>query len=283
MFTLALTDMLAAFYDGIIGGIPPLFDFHFNTINDFTCAFGGLCSRATTFAAFYMTVLFSVDKSIAVLFPFKYRQYGKPKACIIASIVLYCLSILQSLSSFFVQRKHPKFDKCLASNFDIISREIVQLEPRIAFVSVGLLPIGIVTVLLFVTVTKIQNNARNRRKMSSGARSEQSRNQGRRDMEITRQMIVVTALFDLLLLSSTLIYLRRSYMDIQNFRDQAVINIFKRVAKINFALINSANFYLYIIFGQKFRADFRQLIVPNRLKQVQSAKNISNAPVSRKQ
>ena len=269
MFALALTDFMASFYDGIIEGIPPLFEIRLDSINDFTCAFGGLLSRSTTFASFYMTVLFSVDKCLAVVFPFGYRQYGKPKACVIATVILYCFSLLQSFSSFFVQRKHPTLDKCYAANFDIVSREIVEMEPRIAFFSAGLLPIAIVTVLLVITIAKIQINAHRRQKLTSGSKTEQSRNPDRRGMEITRQMIVVTTLFDLLLLSSTLIYLRRNYMDLRNLQDQALMNILKRVAKINTALINSANFYLYIIFGQKFRSDFLKLFSSKQRKRSQ--------------
>ena len=88
MFALALTDLVGVFYDGIVDGVPLLFGFYIQTFNDFTCSICAFLLWATSFASFYMTVLFSFDKCLAVVFPFKYRQYGKPKVCIISTAIL---------------------------------------------------------------------------------------------------------------------------------------------------------------------------------------------------
>ena len=265
MFVLALTDFMAAFYDGIIDGIPPLFGYELSSINNITCAFSEFFSWVTTFVSFYLTVLFTLDKCLAVLFPFSYREFGKPKACIISATILYSVGILFSLPSLIVERKHPTLNKCTPTDFiSFITSDLYENQSRFRFVSV-LPSIGFVTILLIITIVQIQIKACKKRKRSGAANNpERNRTQSRRDMEITRQMIVVALLFDTLLLSSALCYIRIRYMDISQLGDQALRIILIGVLRNNTALINSTNFYLYIIFGNKFRADFLQLFTSKK-------------------
>ena len=112
MFSLALTDLLTVIYDGVIDLLLPLFGFEMTSLNDVICAIGNHFTWATTLSSYYVTVLFSLDKCLAVLFPFKYREYGKPKVCVIATTVAYVSMILWTSPALFVYRLSPIDNIC---------------------------------------------------------------------------------------------------------------------------------------------------------------------------
>ncbi|XP_075248417.1 uncharacterized protein LOC142341374 [Convolutriloba macropyga] len=68
---LALTDLVAVFIDGILEILLQMFGIVIASLNSFVCAAFNFLSWVTTMWSFYITVLFSLDKCFAVLFPFK--------------------------------------------------------------------------------------------------------------------------------------------------------------------------------------------------------------------
>ena len=255
MFALALTDLMAVFYDGIIDCLLPLFGFSLRSVNSILCAFCTFFSWITTLMSFYMTVLFSLDKCLAVVFPFKYRRYGKVKVCVIMTILIYVIGSLWTSAALLVFRIHPESGVCRPMKFEIISRHFFfEIRPNIGFILAGIMPIVFVIFLLSVTILKIRFNARKRNE----GKNKQSPH-SRRDLELTRQMIVVAIVFTVLTSINAAIYIRNFSTDAQTAEENATTALLDSILSIDLALINSANFYLYLIFGKKFRASFLML------------------------
>ena len=258
MFSLALTDLLTVVYDGVIDLLLPLFGFEMTSLNDVFCAVGNQFTWASTLSSYYVTVLFSLDKCLAVLFPFKYRNLGKPKVCVIGTTVVYVLMFLWSSAGLFVYRLSPVDNVCRFVKFDVISRNFFNnIRPTISLFINGIIPISTVGLFTTVTIVKLRLTA-NRR--SEKQKSESVDRQNRRDMEVVRQMIVVCSIF----VFSSLINAACVEAMMSNPRltmeQEKNYNIYQGVMFVLQAVINSANFYMYVIFGQKFRTTLLELV-----------------------
>ncbi|XP_063712421.1 cysteinyl leukotriene receptor 1-like [Symsagittifera roscoffensis] len=109
MWALALTDLLSVFYDGILDTLLSLFDISVASLGgDVMCASFKFFSWITTTCSYYMTVLFSLDKCIAVMFPFKYRVYGKVNLCVASTVVVYLFSAIYSIPAAVWYRVDPR-------------------------------------------------------------------------------------------------------------------------------------------------------------------------------
>ena len=256
MYSLALTDLLAVFYDGILDELLPLFGWTLSSLSDVICALCKYFSWTTTLTSYYVTLLFSLDKCLAVLFPFKYREYGKPKACVIGTLLAYFLLGGWSTQTFFVYRIHPVTETCRPVKFDVITREFFfDIRVQIGNFINGIIPIGGVILFTVITIVKLRftglKRSGNVNKPATG---------GKRDAEITRQMIVVSILFAALCLGFTLCVQAKGRIEVETMADErnsALLNAFQS----NFlALTNSVNFFVYLLLGQKFRRDFLYLI-----------------------
>ena len=95
----------------------PLFGFFLYQVNDSICAACKYFSVFSTFASLYITVLFGIDKLLAVYFPFKYRQYGKPKVSAIFAICVYLVFGVYATYNVFVFRIHPETGFCRPFDF----------------------------------------------------------------------------------------------------------------------------------------------------------------------
>ena len=200
MFSLALADFLGVFYDGIIDELLPLFGFTLRLLNSALCAVCQYINYLTTFASYYITVLFSLDKCIAVMFPFKYREFGKPKACIISSILVYlCAGGIYS-TELFAFRLDPVTLACRPIEFAIMNRYFFfKIRPQMSFIIGGVIPTFAVLLFTFITIFKVHQIGRKRAAQKNDATK--STLLSRRDAEITRQMIVVCLMFGALNLS----------------------------------------------------------------------------------
>ena len=190
MFSLALADFLSVFYDAFIDSLPKLIGYGLVSANSPICAISTMISWVTSYSSFYITVLFSLDKCIAVVFPFKYKQYAKPKLIVFATLLIYFCETVYALPVLFVVRLHEVADFCYPVSFKYISRSYyVDFKPRLTTVLNGFVPVCLVLILTTITIIKI-------RRSSANVKSERSRTSvSRRDNEITRQMIVVGIFF----------------------------------------------------------------------------------------
>ena len=255
MFALAFSDLFAGFYNGIIAMTRPLFGWTLSAYNDVICSICMYWSFTSTLYAYYATIFFSLDKCIAVLLPFKYREYGKPKVAIIATIVYYVILGLWTVPTVLVFRIHPGSGFCRAVNFELISAEFFFGTRNVIgwFVS-GLIPIASVFLFTSITIGKIQQMKRKR--LTSTTQS------SRRDREMTRQMIIVCSLFTTFGVIFTIFVRYLLNMDtVKSYKDEVIIHFFLSMVRICQAVQNSANFYVYLIFGSKFRANFIDLIM----------------------
>ncbi|XP_075263965.1 uncharacterized protein LOC142355792, partial [Convolutriloba macropyga] len=258
MYSLALTDFLSLFWDGIIDELLPLLGFVLTDVHNIICAAGKFFNFASTVASYYLTVLFGLDKCLAVVFPFKYREYGKPNVCIVATLLVYLAMVAYAFYAPFVYRLDPETGVCKPINFEIVTPFFLyDVRPYITFTFGGVVPIIGSFLVTGITVLKLRQNAKNRaQEQSSKTRPPQ---QSRRDAEITRQMLVVCFLFGCLALFNSAIVRINFSVDVKTLRDEAMVRVRDRFLSCSLALMNSANFFIYLIFGKKFRADFLNL------------------------
>ena len=259
MFSLAVADFQSIIFDGIVEELIPLLGFTLSRLNGVTCAVFNYLSNMTTAAAIWITALFSVDKCLAVLFPFKYKEIGKPKICIIATIFVY-VSVAFLLSPvLFVFDLDRNRDECRVSRFDIISRFIYfEVRLPITVVVIAIIPILTVIVCTLTTIIKLRLNRRNRVVHGEGAQTSLSP-RDKLDAEITRQMIAVCVLFCIFSITATTLYRFNYGSEFSTAYDLALFNFRDKVNSIVTSMINVGNFFSYMVFGKKFRADFKNL------------------------
>ena len=168
----------------------------------------------------------------------------------VTTAIVYTLCCIYASPSAFVYRLHPATQTCRPVNFDLISPEFFFItRPKIGYYITGIIPIGIVVVCTAIVIMKMRNKGR---KTNSRGTSRHAQ----KDLEITRQMIVVGVIFATFSLGFTIC--NRVYLGItvETFRDQAVQSFVLSVRTMLLALTNSTNFLIYIIFGKRFRAGF---------------------------
>ncbi|XP_063714797.1 FMRFamide receptor-like isoform X2 [Symsagittifera roscoffensis] len=257
MFSLALSDFLSVIYNGFIDMARPLFGWTITGLSDWVCKFSMYWSFATSLASFYATVLFSADKCTAVMFPFFYRQHGKPKVAIIATVIMYFLLLVWTFPTVLVFRVHPLTGFCRAINFDFVSEEFFRgLRNQIGSFINGIIPIT--SVFLFTTITLIKMKILDRKRAAN--RSQTTSPAGRRDQEITRQMIVVCIIFTTFgFVFAVCIRVLLGLGKVMSYKDEMRIQILLSIVRLCQAVMNSVNFYLYLLFGQKFRKNFFEL------------------------
>ncbi len=266
MFILAFTDLLAIFYDGIIDELRPFFGFVLSDINTWACKSSKVFSIATSRASVFLTVLFSLDKCLAVSFPFKYKVYGTKKAAIIASLILYAVVMLYTVQFLLTFDIHERSGECRRVDFSIISREAMNgVLSDSALITNGAIPTFLVFIFSTVTIIKFGQ-------ISKKPRAAGNRSGGRRDTEITRQMIVVGFVFSVFCLGSTIcVYVRRQLPRETNL-DDAKSTLIRAFQSLFLAIINASNFFAYVLFGNNFRKDFLNLFNSSpRAKTVTSA------------
>ena len=254
MFILAFSDFFAGVYNGIIVTADPLFGWNLSAYSDVVCSICMYFSFTSTVNTYYATILFSLDKCIAVLVPFKYRQHGKPRIAVFASLICYLLIAVWTIPALFVFRLHPVSGLCRAIYFGVISSEFFfGTRNKIGWFVNGVMPLASVFLFTAVTVGKIQHMKRKR----SASMTQSSR----RDREMTRQMIIVCSLFvSFGVIFAFCVRAALNFSKIKSYEDEMKLQLFKSIIRSCQAVQNSANFYVYLIFGNKFRANFIELI-----------------------
>ena len=126
-------------------------------LSNVTCAIGTFFYWITSYTSVYLMVLFSLDKCLAVVFPFKYKQYGKPIICKIATATIYMVQTFYAIPVLFVVRKHPTVQICFPADFSRLSRRyFLEVVPVMNTFWNGLVPILLVAVFASVTIVKCQ-------------------------------------------------------------------------------------------------------------------------------
>ena len=254
IWALALTDFLAVFYDGIIDMMLPFFGLTVTSLGHMICAGCKFFSWATTICSYYMTVMFSLDKCCAVLFPFKYRLLSKPKVAIILTIAVYVFCCIYSVPALLVFALHPKSETCRPVRFDYISRDyFFDLRPEMGYYFSGFIPIGVVFVCTAIVIYKMRQQGQKIYGNNGNTR------QSQKDLEITRQMIVVGIIFAVFCLGFTILLRVKRQMQVDTMYGEAKLELLDAIQSNILALMNSTNFLVYILFGKKFRADFLKL------------------------
>ena len=255
MYSLALADFMSVFYDGILEKLLNLFGIRISGTNSATCAIFTFYSWVTSYASYHITVLFSLDKCIAVWFPFVYRQYGQPKFAVFITILVYVAQCMYAFPAFLVIRLDPGLQLCYPVDFSYVSHEyFVNFQPEVSTILHGFVPVFLVFLFTVLTVVKL---------MSRSAEISRNNNRSgvsRKEREMTKQMIVVCIIFTIFALIGTGSIRFMFETSVATLRDEALFNVASGVVTVCFALVNSVNFYLYLLFGQKFRSDFTALI-----------------------
>ena len=188
------------------------------------------------------------------LFFFQVSRVWKTKVCIISTILVYAYQGILAFPGLAMFRVNPKNKICEARNYNIVSNYFfMEIHGEINSFANALVPILFVFIFTGMTIFKIRQMGKKHDRNGSSRN-----NQNKRDSEITRQMIVVCLLFGFL--SSIVVFgVRELYNNERTAYGYMRLNLFERVISISLALINSGNFYAYIIFGDKFRANFVSL------------------------
>ena len=255
MLILAIFDFLSTFFVFIFILTIPLLGFNLRNINNIWCALSLFTSNFILYTSYYLTVLFSFDKFLSVMFPFKYREYGKPFISICASFFIITIQMLWALPQLFVARIDSDLELCTPTNFEIVSSQFyLEMQPVLNIFLNGVIPVFLVFVFTFATIVKLRIRDRRR-----GIRVRDGSMSARREREMTRQMIVVSILFGTLCLVVTICVQVMYEINPKTSYELAITNFFYSIMMCSNSVINSANFFLYLIFGKKFRADFVKL------------------------
>ena len=167
--------------------------------------------------------------------------------------------ILWTSPAAFVFRISPTENVCKAREFGIISPHFYyNIRPQFGTIVHGIIPISSVFLFTLVTIVKLRLTRYKQAKQSQN--SEALVRQSRRDMEITRQMIVVCSIF--VAFSLTFAICARFVLTAERttFEKERFFNVNLAILFLCQSVINSANFYMYVIFGQKFRSSFIGLL-----------------------
>ena len=255
MLSLAITDLITVFIDAILHTALPLLGVLVSAINDIVCATYTFLSWITTITSYYITVLFTFDKCVAVTFPFKYRTQGKPKIALIATILAYVALSAYCVPAIFVFRIHPATKTCRPYDFSIISREFFfETRTQIGNFLSGIIPVALV--FIFTTITILKLKRQGNKHIANGRGNLNSQ----RDREITRQMIVVGISFAVFCSGFTICIFIKQRIVVQTAFDEAMRVLLESIQYNFMALANSSNFYIYMVFGKKFRACFCNLL-----------------------
>ena len=259
MASLALADLQSIVFDGFVYELFPLSGFNLTLINRWLCAILNYVSNLTTSVSIWVTALFSVDKCLAVLFPFKYKELGKPKICIIATIFANIFLAIVLSPALFVFDLNVEKNECSVSNFEFVSRFFYfKIRMPITIAAISILPISVVLICTVTTLFKLRLNMRKRRNQRESSQANVSA-RDRLDKEITRQMLAVCILFCVLKVSGSVIYKLNYGSEMNTVYEQAVFNLRDKINSILTTMLNGCNLFLYLIFGRKFRADFKRL------------------------
>ena len=251
MLVLAITDLVTVVIDAILDTALPMFGLVLSSANKIICASYMFLSWLTTITSYYLTVLFSLDKCLAVSFPYFYRMHGKPKVVVVATVLSFVILSSYVSPAVFVFRIHPATETCRPTEFGIVSREFFfETRTRIGTFVSGIIPIGCVFVFTAITIVKIRQQSR---KLTNGRRGNSAT---RRDREVTRQMIVVSILFAIFCSGFTSCIVLKQRIQVKTAENEANRSLLEAIQFTFMALTNSANFYVYMIFGKKFRGSF---------------------------
>ena len=260
MLILAVFDFLSTFYVAIFNIGLPFLDFNLRNINHFSCAFLSFSSAFIIYTSYYVTVLFSFDKFLSVMFPFWYREYGKAWLSVFSTYFILTIQVLWALPQLFVARIDFDSKICAPTYFEIVSADFyLNKQPVINILLNGALPVLLVFVFTMSTIVKLRIRDQRRR---VGARDGSL--SARREREMTRQMIVVCVLFGTLCLIVTICVQIIYKINPKTSFEHAISNFVLSILMCSNIGINSSNFFLYVIFGKKFRDNFFSLFCSRR-------------------
>ena len=125
------------------------------------------------------------------------------------------------------------------------------------------MPLSCSSITTTITIFRLKLSSRKRSANQNGEQANQSgarKQVDRRDAEIIRQMIMVCICFSILCVINSIVIVSGYRIEVKTARDEAMTTILDRILSNSLATINSANFYIYLIFGKKFRSDFLRLL-----------------------
>ena len=254
MFSLAFSELISVTYNGFFEVFLPMVGFTLASVNSIICPISWFFSWTTSYTSYYVTVLFSLDKFIAVLFPFKYRELGKPKVCVVATCCAFVFEAIITSPLLFVLRVNDD-GICYGSDFSVFSEKFFKdIHPQIYSLLNAVLPVLLVFTFTGITIFKVRQAGKR------CSKKQRVMKHSRRENEITRQMIVVSLLFGFLCLTTSICALILYQIDVENPLQLAISQIILAFLFLCIVIINSANFYMYVLFGRKFRADFFALL-----------------------
>ena len=105
-----------------------------------------------------------MDKCMAVLFPFFYRQHGKPKLCLICIVLMYFLIFVHASPSLFMYRISSR-GSCRRFMYEVVPESVDQFRRDTLLYFVGIVPTVLVFTFTAITIYKIrgQNSAAKKR------------------------------------------------------------------------------------------------------------------------
>ena len=247
MFILALTDLLAVSYDGIVDMAFSDLGIDFDSINIHSCRILKTYSWITTMVAFFIISLLSVDKCLAVWTPVTYKIWGTPKMAIVCSLGAYVAITIACIPVPFFYLISPEIQKCIPNNQEYFTRQqFLNFVYVATFIMDFAIPVFVVSISSCGTVIKL-------RKMSKRRGSES--NLTKREIEVTKQVAVVGILFVILCTLFSLFVTLKQQTEINSNYNLAKSEVFDKIETFCSVLNNSVNFYAYFIFGKKFRRD----------------------------
>ena len=261
----------AAFYLGIIDSGLPLLGWTLMTVNNAFCVGCSFFSWMVSMSTYYITILLSLDKCIAVLIPFKYREHSKPNICVLGTTLVCIFCCLFSVPALFVYEIDPETNECQIQKFDRISYDLfATVILPVIFLLSGVVPGVSVITLTTITVVRVRISARRRRSAQSvDTNSGQVPHSALRNREMTRLMVAMGVAFSSLCFCNiiSIVVLILSGSSESGISHQSANRI---LTDILYTMTNSVNFYIYIVFGRKFRAHTLALLGLKKIEEEQN-------------
>ena len=270
---LAIADLLSLVY-GLNFWLVYVVDIDLRFTSSFSCKFLVYLNFAAQYASAWIVVLVTVERAIAVCFPFKYKIIRRPEVALgvtfvtVTSMLSFCLVFLVSADIVSVPIKgNSTMDVCLfTDDSSLVKAEVAWFYAELAIHFV--IPFVIIVVCTVCILVKIVPPALSRLRYPSGKQRGQSKGNG-----ILKSMLFRAVLLSLAFCISvgpihiygykeTLQFKLPIEAEMDGRRNVGVDSIYMTFVILMY-LNNAINFLFYCAIGSGFRKDIVKIFTRN--------------------
>ena len=261
MASLAIFDTLTLYFNCFTKWLTLLEDVDVLKASSAACKTINFLSYACFDIAVWILVAMTIERFIAVHFPFKAAKYATIKHGKIVLVALIVIFTGTNLHFFWTVSLNERGQCASLEDHAYFHNEV---WPWIDATIYSFLPFAL---LLIFNVLIIYDNRRHllRRSTLHARRTKETKRNSGFHFRLSAMLVTVSIVF--LLLSSPnviLISIRNKYFDfsqgVKDWRDVAVYSLWSRATSFCLYLNHSVNFLLYCVSGQRFRRELINLL-----------------------